>query len=262
MTREELRRRGEALAGEIFGGRDGATALANPALGFGPLMAEPVYGSVWTRPGLEARDRMARTLAALTALQAWPQLRRHAPAAVRLGLEPCAVLEVLIQTGIYRGFAAAETAVEAALEAFRAHGIAVPDLPERTDPLEALTARGREVQAALHGARKDLGHASPANPVTSTIYPLAVQYCYGEIWDRPGLDRRLRALVAVAAFAALDHEPLLAKFALSALNVGATRAEVTEAIVQIGPYAGFAFTLKGLNAASESFAANPEATAR
>ena len=111
MTREELRRRGEALAGEIFGGRDGATALANPALGFGPLMAEPVYGSVWTRPGLEARDRMACTLAALTALQAWPQLRRHAPAAVRLGLEPRAVLEVLIQTGIYRGFAAAETAV-------------------------------------------------------------------------------------------------------------------------------------------------------
>ncbi len=252
-TREELRRRGEALAGELFGA--GEASLALPASGFGPLMAELVHGSIWTRPGLGTADRMACTLAALTAMQNLTQLRRHVAAALRVGLDARAVTEILLQVGIYRGFAASESALEVALEVFAAQGIDPVTIAndDRADPLEALTARGRGLQAALHGDRKDEAHAAPDNPVTGSIYPLVVQYCYGEIWDRPGLDNRLRALVAVAAFAALDHETLLRKFALSALNMGATRPEVIEAVVQIGPYAGFAFMLKGLSAVDAAF---------
>lgn len=249
-TREELRARGDALREELFG--TAPAALANPAGGFGALMSELVYGSLWSRPGLSLPDRMACTLAALGAVQNQAQLRRHVGAALTIGMTPQAIAEVLIQDGIYRGFAAAETALETALAVFAERGLELP-APGRADPLETLTARGRAVQAALHAERKDAGHAAPGNPITSAVYPLIVQYCYGEIWDRPGLDRRLRALCGVAAFAALDHEPLLRKFALSALNVGASKPEVVEAVIQIGPYAGFAFTLKGLSAVSEVF---------
>ena len=69
--------------------------------------------------------------------------------------------------------------------------------------------------------------------------------------------RQLRALCAVAAFCALDHNTLLRKFALSALNVGATREEVVEAVIQTGPYSGFAFTLRGLTTLGEVFGATP-----
>lgn len=256
MTRDELRAQGEAVARAIFG-HAGEAALANPAAGFGALMAELVHGSIWTRPGLGRTERMACTLAALLALQSWKQLLRHIGAALDIGLDARAVTEVLVQVGIYRGFAASETALELALEVFAARGIGPETIAcdDRDDSLETLMARGRALQAALHGARKDEAHAAPDNPVTASIYPLVVQHCYGEIWDRPGLDNRLRALVAVAAFAALDHEPLLRKFSLSALNMGATREEVIEAVVQIGPYAGFAFMLKGLSAVGEAFKA-------
>ena len=256
-TRQELRRQGEALREGLFG--PGAAALANPAGGFGALMAELVYGSLWTRPGLGRADRMACTLAALCAVKSWPSLRRHIGAALQTGLAPQAILEILIQDGIYCGFTTSETALELALEVFAERGIELPATPPRADPLEALTARGREVQAALHAERKDEAHAAPDNPVTGSIYPLVVQYCYGEIWDRPGLDRRLRALCAVAAFTALGHDTLLRKFALSALNVGATREEVVEAVIQTGPYSGFAFTLRGLTAVGEVFGAAPPA---
>ncbi|MBX9701895.1 MAG: carboxymuconolactone decarboxylase family protein [Acetobacteraceae bacterium] len=252
-TREELRRRGEAVRETLFGA--GEAALAVPAAGVAPLLAELAYGGIWTRPGLSMADRMACTLGALTAVPNPVQLRRHVAAALRIGLAPRAVTEVLLQVGIYRGFAAAESALEVALAVFAEHGIdaAALDPGSREDPLETLMARGRALQAELHGARKDEAHAAPDNPVTGSIYPLVVQHCYGEVWDRPGLDNRLRALVAVAAFAALDHDPLLRKFALSALNVGATRGEVIEAVVQIGPYAGFAFMLKGLSAVGAAF---------
>ena len=251
-TRDGLRQAGDTLRAELFG--DGEAALANPVAGFRELMSELVYGSLWTRPGLGLPDRMACTLSALLAVQNWQQLRRHVAAALNIGMAPLAIVEILLQDGIYRGFAASETALEMAQQVFAERGIVMPAV-ERLDPLEVLAAQGRAVQAALHAERKDGGHASPANPITSSIYPLIVQYCYGEIWERPGLERRVRALCAVAAFAALDHEPLLRKFALSALNVGASKTEVVEAVVQIGPYSGFAFTLKGLSAVSEVFAA-------
>lgn len=258
MTREALRREGEALRERLFGVPE-AAALGLPAAGFGDLMAELAYGGIWARPGLSVEDRMACTLGVLTVVPNPAQLRRHVAAALRIGLAPRAVVEVLLQVGIYRGFAASETALEVALGVFAERGIPAAEYGpgERADPLEALMARGRALQAALHGARKDEAHAAPDNPVTGSIYPLVVQHCYGEIWNRPGLPERLRALVAVSAFAALDHDPLLRKFALSALNMGAARAEVIEAVVQIGPCAGFAFMLKGLSAVGEAFATLP-----
>lgn len=251
-ARDDARRAGEALRRELFGGA-GPAALADPALGFDALMAELVYANVWARPGLARGDRMAVTLAVLCAMQNAGQLRLHVGAALDLGIAPRAVVEILIQTGIYRGFAASETAIEVALEVFAGRGIALDVDPPRDDPPETLAERGRELQAALHGERRNDGHAAPGNPVTGTVYPLVVQYAYGEIWDRPGLDRRLRALCAVACFAALNHDILLRKFALSALNVGATREEVIEAVVQSGPYGGFAFMLKGLAIVGEAF---------
>jgi alkylhydroperoxidase/carboxymuconolactone decarboxylase family protein YurZ len=221
--------------------------------GFADLMSELVYGSIWSRPGLSKQDRMACTLAVLCSMQNLEQLRRHIGAALHLGIEPRAIVEILIQVGIYRGFAASESAMEVAAQVFAERGVEAADDKGRYDPLEVLTARGRQLQATLHDVRKDSAHASPNNPVTSSVYPLVVQYCYGEIWDRPGLDLRIRGLCAVAAFAALDHEPLLRKFAISALNVGASKAEVVEAVVQVGPYSGFAFMLKGMSAVAEVF---------
>jgi len=250
--RQDLNRSGTALRAEMFGA--GEAALANGALGFGDLMAELVYGNIWNRPGLSRQDRMAVTLAVLCSVQNQAQLRRHITAALKLGLTPRAIVEILIQIGIYRGFAASESALETALAVFAEEGITLEADPPRVDPLDALMARGRELQGALHAERRHEGHASPDNPVTGSIYPLVVQYCYGEIWDRPGLDRRIRALCAVASFAALDHDILLRKFILSALNIGASQGDIIEALIQGGPYNGFAFMLKALNIAQEAFA--------
>ncbi|MBV8168069.1 MAG: carboxymuconolactone decarboxylase family protein [Alphaproteobacteria bacterium] len=256
MTRSELRRRGGAIHAQLFGPE---TEAAEPAggVGFDALMAELVYGSLWTRPGLSLPDRLLITLSALCVTRQSEPLRRFVGAAVGNGVAPNSIVETLIQCGIYAGFSTSEEALAIAGAVFAERGIEMPTTPPRVDPLETLAARGEAVMASLHAERRHLGHAAPDNPVTSSLYPLVIQYCYGEIWDRPGLDRRTRALIAVAGFAALGHDGLLGKFARSALNVGATETEIVETIIQIGPYAGFAFALKALTIAGDAFGRTP-----
>jgi len=246
-TRESLRQQGEDMRKRLFGDDDGAPAFMRT------LNTESSYGAIWSRPGLALEDRMICALAALAAVQRLPKLRRHVGAALHIGLAPRSILEVLIQIGIYAGFAASEEAVEAATAEFAARQIAMPEEPERTDSLEALTDRGRKLMAQLHGDRAHQGYAAPGNPVTGALYPLAIQYGYGEIWFRPGLDLRQRALVAVAAFTALKLGQVQ-KFGESALNLGLSRTEVIEAIIQTAPLSGFAPALNALGALSEALA--------
>jgi 4-carboxymuconolactone decarboxylase len=87
--------------------------------------------------------------------------------------------------------------------------------------------------------------------VTYALYELAIQYGYGEIWFRPGLDRRQRALVAVAAFTALRLPEQARRFGQAALRLGASRTEVIEAIVQTAPHSGFPPALNVLSALSD-----------
>lgn len=103
----------------------------------------------------------------------------------------------------------------------------------------------------MHGERGSQGYAAPGNAITGALYPSAIRYGYGDLWYRPGLDHRQRMLVALAAFTGLGLQNLLRKFSQSALNVGLTREEIVEAVIQTGPYSGFPRALEGLGILSE-----------
>src|SRR5574338_1048807 len=113
-TRASLRQQGEAMRRRLFGDDDGAPAALRT------INTEASYGAIWSRPGLALQDRMICALAALAAVQRLPKLRRHVGAALELGLTPRAIVEVLIQIGIYAGFAASEEAVDVAAAEFAA----------------------------------------------------------------------------------------------------------------------------------------------
>ncbi len=245
MTREELRQQGEATRARLFG-----DAQREPA-GFGTLLTEAALGAIWNRPGLAQQDRM---LCALAALAVWPrlrQLRRHIGAALDLGLPTETVREVLVQAALYAGFSAAEETLPLAAEVFAERGVPFPPDPPHDASLDDLTARGRETMQAVHGERSVQGYAAPENPVTYALYELAIQYGYGEIWYRPGLDRRQRSLVAVAAFTALRLPEQAKRFGQAALRLGATKEAVREAVIQTAPYSGFPPALNVLSALSD-----------
>lgn len=247
-TRTDLRAQGEAMRLRLFGS-DAKSGDGAP--GFHDLMSETEFGIVWCRPGLALPERMICTLAALASLQRHKALRRYAGAALNIGLDARAIQEVLIQIGIYAGFTASEEALDTAAEVFRTRGVIVPAQALRNDSLETLTAQGGELLKALHREAGNKGYAAPGNTVTGALYPVAIQYGYGEIWFRPGLDRRQRVLCSVASFTALRLEAQTRKFGQAALNLGASRVEVREAVIQTAPFSGFAPALNALAVLSE-----------
>lgn len=84
-----------------------------------------------------------------------------------------------------------------------------------------------------------------------------IEFPFGDIYARPGLDLRSREIATIAALTALGNaEPQLKVHIAAGLNVGLTQEEITEAIMQMAVYAGFPAALNGRFAARAVFAAH------
>ena len=84
-----------------------------------------------------------------------------------------------------------------------------------------------------------------------------IEFPFGDIYARPGLDLRSREIATIAALTALGNAaPQLKVHIAAGLNVGLTQEEITEVIMQMAVYAGFPAALNGLFAAKEVFAAH------
>jgi 4-carboxymuconolactone decarboxylase len=82
-----------------------------------------------------------------------------------------------------------------------------------------------------------------------------IEFPFGDIYSRPQLDLKTREIGVVAALTAMGHAtPQLKVHIHGALNVGCTRDEVVEIMMQMAVYAGFPAALNGLFAAKEVFA--------
>jgi 4-carboxymuconolactone decarboxylase len=84
------------------------------------------------------------------------------------------------------------------------------------------------VDAAIEGTTED----------TAAFQDLITRYAWGEIWARPGLDRRTRSAITLMALVALGREHELAMHIRAALRNGLTRAEIGEVLLQSAIYCG------------------------
>lgn len=84
---------------------------------------------------------------------------------------------------------------------------------------------------------------------------LLIEFGFGDVYSRPGLDLKSREIAVIAALTALGNvAPQLKVHIHGALNVGCTRQEIIETMIQMALYAGFPAALNGLFAAREVFA--------
>ena len=73
---------------------------------------------------------------------------------------------------------------------------------------------------------------------TAEFQDLITRYAWGEIWARPGLDRRMRSAITLMALVALNRENELAMHIPAALRNGLTREEIKEVLLQSAIYCG------------------------
>ncbi len=82
-----------------------------------------------------------------------------------------------------------------------------------------------------------------------------IEFPFGDVYQRPGLDLKSREIATVAALTALGNAiPQLKVHINGALNVGCTRQEIVEIMIQMAVYAGFPAALNGMFATKEVFA--------
>jgi 4-carboxymuconolactone decarboxylase len=116
---DDAHKRGMKVRREVLGDEHVDAAVERTSeftADFQDLITRYAWGEIWTRPGLDRRTRSAITLTALIALGRFEELRMHLRAALRNGLEEDEIKEVLLQSAIYCGVPAANTAFAVAQE--------------------------------------------------------------------------------------------------------------------------------------------------
>ncbi|WP_311794503.1 carboxymuconolactone decarboxylase family protein [Ferirhizobium litorale] len=105
-----------------------------------------------------------------------------------------------------------------------------------TDPVD-----GAAIYSELRGAENSrrLLELSQGADAHAAIASLALDFVYGKVWSRDGLDRKQRSLVTIGVLIALRQFSELENHMRIGLENGLSHREIEEAIVQAAPYAGF-----------------------
>ncbi|AVV45445.1 4-carboxymuconolactone decarboxylase [Streptomyces sp. P3] len=109
-----------------------------------------------------------------------------------------------------------------------------PQVMGRPDPIDAGLKVRREVLGDAHVDRT----LSQADDFAGDFQEFVTRYAWGEVWDRPGLDRRTRSCVTLTALVAGGHLEELAVHTRAALRNGLTPDEIKEVLLQAAVYCG------------------------
>jgi 4-carboxymuconolactone decarboxylase len=121
---DEARDRGMKVRREVLGDEHVDAAVDKTTdftADFQDFITRYAWGEIWSRPGLDRRTRSAITLTALVAVGRFDELALHVRAALRNGLTPDEIKEILLQSAIYCGVPAANSAFAVAQRVLDEH---------------------------------------------------------------------------------------------------------------------------------------------
>lgn len=111
--------------------------------------------------------------------------------------------------------------------------------------------RGLATRKAVLGSAYVERSIADADSFTWPMQELTTEYCWDEIWNRPGLDRRSRSLLNLGMIAALNRPHELRLHVRGAINNGLTPAELQEVFLQVAIYCGVPAGLDSFRIARE-----------
>ena len=190
-----------------------------------------VFGDLWTRPGLTRRDRSVVTVAALIARNQPIELRFQMALALKHGVTPSELSEIITHLAFYSGWGNAMAAVDVAKGVFERHGVDAGQLPSVSPtllPLDDATEAKR---------------ATNVEQQMGAIMPALVQYTtdvlFRDLWLRPDLAPRDRSLATVSALVATGQVAQITYHLNRAMDNGLTKEEAGEVVGHLAFYAGW-----------------------
>ena len=94
---------------------------------------------------------------------------------------------------------------------------------------------------------------STADDFNRPLQELVTQYCWGEIWGRPGLDRKTRSMLNLAMISALNRPHEIKAHVKGAINNGLTKDDIKEVFLQVAIYCGVPAAVDSFRLAREVF---------
>jgi 4-carboxymuconolactone decarboxylase len=113
--------------------------------------------------------------------------------------------------------------------------------------------KGLKIRREVLGAEYVDKAIASADNFNRPLQELVTQYCWGEIWGRPGLDRKTRSLINLAMISALNRPHEVKMHIKGALNNGLTKDDIQEVFLQVAIYCGVPAAVDSFRTAQEVF---------
>jgi 4-carboxymuconolactone decarboxylase len=114
--------------------------------------------------------------------------------------------------------------------------------------------QGLKIRKAVLGEEYVNRALASVNSFNAPLQQLVTEYCWGEVWGRPGLDRKQRSMLNLAMISVLNRPHELKIHVRGALTNGVTPAEICEVFLQVAIYAGVPAAVDSFRIANEAFA--------
>jgi 4-carboxymuconolactone decarboxylase len=116
-----------------------------------------------------------------------------------------------------------------------------------------LFEKGLTIRRQVLGADYVDNAISTADDFNMPMQELVTEYCWGEVWGRPGLDRKTRSMLNLAMLSALNRPHEIKAHVRGALNNGLTKNDIKEVFLQVAIYCGVPAAVDSFRIAREVF---------
>ena len=219
---------------------------------FMELFANFALDEVVNQGDLDDAARMMAILAALLGCQGVEEYHVLLPAALRAGVTPVQVKEILYQSVAYLGIGRVRPFFSVTNQVLTEQGVALPLEPGSTTTAETRLAAGHQAQVDIFGeGMRGFQNSGPEE--SRHINRWLADNCFGDYYTRGGLDYKQREMITFCFLAALGGcEPQLTSHAGANLRIGNDNAFLIQVISQCLPYIGYPRSLNALRCVNDA----------
>ena len=121
---------------------------------------------------------------------------------------------------------------------------------------DAAYKTGMQIRREMFGSAGAEQRVAAATDFNRPFEEAVTRYCFGDTWSRPGLDRRTRSMITLAALTAMVRPNQLKVHVRAALVNGVTQEEISEILLHTAVYAGVPAGVEAFTAAAEVLPVN------
>lgn len=210
------------------------------------MLQKYIFGEVFETGELDIKTREMITCITLATMQTLPQLKSHAVAALKVGVTPVELRELVYLCAPFIGFPKTLNALTTINEVFKEQNISLPLDVQGTVTEENRREKGLAIQERLYGDQIQDSLKDIPGGLGEEAARYLTEFGFGDIYTRNGLDMQTRELLVYCILTTIEAESQLISHTASNIKLGNNKERLAAAVIQTMPYIGFPAAMKAL----------------